>query len=236
MTAIIIVFNTDRFLTEQIRLLRKYVTEKIAVIDNSNDFEIATEIKAICDENQVDYTKTAVNEADFSRSHAFACEVAIGMYRNRDESILLLDHDIFPVNLFPLPDENIILAGIKQTRSASKEFTDKSGNPLTYNYLWAGLLYINTEALSDLEINIRPCVTPTTDVYLDTGGGLYPLVAGNPDRVQFYSEQYEYIDGDDSYSIVDGKWMHFRKGSNWDNNPNYNERIDQLMSILYQNS
>lgn len=228
MTAIIIVFNTDRFLTEQIRLLQKYVTDKIAVIDNSTDFDKSVKIESICDANKVHYTKTAVNESDFSKSHAFACEIAIGMYRNRDESLLLLDHDIFPIKPFQKPDENIILAGIPQYRKTPKDALEQH----LFTYLWAGCLYINTKLLQGVEIDIRPC--SPADVFLDTGGGLYKLILGNPERIQYYNEQHQETEHG-IYSLVDGRWMHFIKGSNWGGEPQeiYEKRIYHLMSILY---
>lgn len=234
MTAIIIVFNTDRYLLEQIRLLQKHVTEKIAVVDNSNDFTISEKLKTICDENKVDYTKTAVNESDFSKSHAYACEIAIGMYRNKDESILLLDHDIFPIKPFDKPSEQTILAGIPQMRTSAKDIKDENGQRYVFTYLWAGLLYINTELLKGVEINIRPCIV--MDTFLDTGGGLYKLILGNTERVQYFQENYQYFGNEDNYSLIDNAWMHFRNGSNWKAETNHEERIEKLMSILYANS
>ena len=230
MTCIIIVFNTDRYLLEQIRLLQKHVTSDIAVIDNSNDFSISDKLKVICAENKVDYTKTAVNENDFSKSHAFACEIAIGMYRNKADEILLLDHDIFPIKEFKKPSEEIILAGIPQYRKTSKDALDQH----LFTYLWAGLLYINTKALQGIEIDIKPCVV--ADVFLDTGGGLYKLILGNPDRIVYFNEQHQNMDDGSVYSLIDNSWIHFINGSNWKQAEGHEERVNKLMSILYANS
>lgn len=231
MTCIIIVFNTDRYLLEQIRLLQKHVSQDIAVIDNSNDFSVSEKLKVICDENKVDYTKTAVNESDFSKSHAFACEVAIGMYRNKADEILLLDHDIFPIKEFTKPSEEIILAGIPQYRKTSKEALEQH----LFTYLWAGLLYINTKALKGIEIDIKPCIV--ADVFLDTGGGLYKLIKGNPERIVYFNEQHQETEHG-IYSLIDNAWMHLIGGSNWAAIPKekHEERINHLMSILYANS
>lgn len=231
MIAVIIVFNTDRYLLEQIRLLQKHVTSDIAVIDNSNDFSISDKLKKICDENKVDYTKTAVNESDFSKSHAFACEIAIGMYRNKADEILLLDHDIFPIKPFQKPKEGTILSGIPQYRKTPKDAHEQH----LFTYLWAGLLYINTKALEGIEIDIKPCVV--ADVFLDTGGGLYKLILGNPDRIVYFQEQHQETEYG-IYSLIDNAWMHLIGGSNWAGIPKekHEERINHLMSILYANS
>lgn len=230
MTAIIIVFNTDRFLLEQIRLLQKHVTDKIAVVDNSTDYDIAGKLKAICEENKVDYLKTFCDESDFSKSHAYACTVAIGMYREKDTEILLLDHDIFPIAPFEKPSEEIILAGIPQYRK-SQPLLD--GKPIMLTYLWAGLLYINTDSLRGQAINVKPCVVADTN--LDTGGGLYSLINGNPDRVKYFNEVHQETEHG-IYSLIDGKWMHLINGSAWKSEPNHEERVNQFMIILYANS
>ena len=230
MIAVIIVFNTDRYLLEQIRLLQKHVTSDIAVIDNSNDFSISDKLKVICVENKVDYTKTAVNEGDFSKSHAFACEIAIGMYRNKADEILLLDHDIFPIKEFQKPSEEIILAGIPQYRKTPQGAIEQH----LFTYLWAGLLYINTKALQGIEIDIKPCVV--ADVFLDTGGGLYKLILGNPERIVYFNEQHQNMDDGSVYSLIDNSWIHFINGSNWKQAEGHEERVNKLMSILYANS
>lgn len=229
MTCIIIVFNTDRYLLEQIRLLQKHVSSDIAVIDNSNDFSISQKLKVICQENGVDYTKTAVNESDFSKSHAFACEIAIGMYRNKADEILLLDHDIFPIKEFTKPSEEIILAGIPQYRKTSREALEQH----VFTYLWAGLLYINTKALQGVPIDVKPCIV--AEVFLDTGGGLYKLIKGNPERILYFNEQHQETEHG-IYSLIDGAWMHFINGSNWKQDEGHEERVNNLMSILYANS
>lgn len=234
MTAVIIVFNTDRFLTEQIRLLQKYVTDKIAVVDNSSDYVIAGKLKELCEQNQVEYLKTFCDESDFSKSHAYACTIAINFFRDKDEEILLLDHDIFPIKPFEKPSEEIILAGIPQLRKSAIGITDNNGDRYLFTYLWPGLLYLNTKALVGHEIDVKPCIVMET--FLDTGGGLYKLIAGQPERVKYYNEQHQEIGEGDIYSLIENSWMHFQRGSNWNKANNHNERIDKLMSILYANS
>lgn len=230
MTAIIIVFNTDRFLTEQIRLLQKHVTEKIAVVDNSSDYEIAGKLKALCEENKIEYLKTFCDESDFSKSHAYACTIAINFFREKDSEILLLDHDIFPIAPFEKPSEEIILAGIPQLRkSPAMVGTER----ILFTYLWPGLLYINTLALEGVEINVKPCVV--ADTFLDTGGGLYKLIVGNPERVKYFNEQHQETEHG-IYSLIDGKWMHLINGSGWKSEPNHEERVNKFMSVLYANS
>lgn len=233
MTAVIIVFNTDRFLSEQIRLLKKYVTEKVAVVDNSTDYAIAGRLKEICAEYRVEYQKVFCEETDFSKSHAYACTIAINFYRDADEELLLLDHDIFPIKPFEKPSPEIILAGIPQLRKSAIGITDNNGDRYLFTYLWPGLLYLNTKALKGYEIDVKPCIV--MDTFLDTGGGLYKLIAGQPHRVKEYNEQHQETEHG-IYSLIEGSWMHFINGGNWKKDPNHNERIDKLMSILYANS
>lgn len=225
----IITFNTSRFLQRQYDLFKLFVPGDFVVIDNSSDYTKSAEIKAICKLNGIDYTKTQINEADHSKSHAFALNTALGLYREAYDSILMCDHDIFPLKNIELPET--ILAGIQQIR---KSPAYHGSDRVIFNYMWPGLLFLNTQQLKNVEIDFMPC--EISDTYLDTGGQLYKIITGNPERIKYFEEKH--IETEVGiYALIEGSWMHFLKGSNWvkDEESVYTARINKLMQILEAN-
>lgn len=225
----IITFNTSRFLQRQYDLFKKHVQGDFVVIDNSTDYTKSAEIKAICKKNGIDYTKTQINEADHSKSHAYALNVALGLYRDAHTSILMCDHDIFPLKPIELPQA--ILAGIQQIRKSPKYHGSER---ITFNYMWPGLLYLDTKQLKGVELDFMPC--EISDTFLDTGGQLFKIIAGNPDRIKYFEEKHMETEVG-IYALIEGNWMHLIKGSNWlkEEESVYTNRIDKLMQILEAN-
>lgn len=218
----IIVFNTDRFIALQSELINFHVGGDILIVDNSSDYSISKKLKDFADIHAISYLKTSINENDFSKSHAYAASIVLEMYRNDYDSIFLLDHDIFPFKEIDLPTE-FYLAGVQQIRKSPKELETE----IILNYLWPGCLFINTAALKGIEIDLHPQVV--SEIFLDTGGGLYKLIKGNEDKIKYLAERHE-----EDYSIIDESWMHFRKGSNWANETGHQERIERLMEKLQE--
>lgn len=228
--AVIVVFNTDAYLQKQIDLFREFVIGDIAVIDNSSDRNTPSKIKRICTDNKIEYIKTATYEGDFSRSHAFACNTAINLYRKDYDSLLLCDHDIFPLKHVEIQQyDKYLLGGIHQMRKSPK-FHEP--NRVIYNYMWPGLLFLNTLQLKEAELDMMPTIV--SDTFLDTGGQLYKIINGKPDRICYFEEKHmetEY----GNYALIENGWMHFLKGSNWNEDPNHEKRINHLMKILESN-
>ena len=80
-------------------------------------------------------------------------------------------------------------------------------------------------------------------LYLGFNGGsegwYSAAVTAGTSAVQTYGEflgvRYEYftLNGvEQSYEVVDSRWMHFVKGSNWNRANNHNDRINFLMKEL----
>lgn len=222
----IITFNTDRFFEKQVELFRKNVEGDLCLIDNSSDYNIARNLRKQAEKNKIQYVKTSVNEADFSRSHAYACTVAYQLAEGYD-TLLLADHDIFPTNPFKLENyQDKLLSGVQQIRKQNSMLGNKDAY---YEYMQPVLLLINLKALSKVEVDFNPCELLGT--YLDTGGSLYKIVMGNKERCHFFSERHEDKDGF-QYSVIERDWIHFLKGSNWKNEANHEERITSLMELV----
>lgn len=204
---IIITFNVSKFLQKQITLYQKFVCKEIKVVDNSSDITKAKEIKAICEQNKVEFIKTIFHEADSSRSHGLALNAAF-KYFSDYERIVLSDHDIFPFKPFGMDYD---LAGVPQVRAH-------------YNYLWAGFVMINPSKYP--YTNFMPFETDL-GVRLDTGGHLWNVF----DQAKQFSETYEdYEHG--NYSIIEDSFMHFRNLSNWSNDTDYVLKVNKMSEIL----
>lgn len=223
----IIVFNTDRYFERQYDLFKKNVEGDIILIDNSTDYFISRNLRQLTKKLGCDYIKTAVNEADFSRSHAYACTVAYNLSDGYD-TLLLADHDIFPTKPFPihLYNENI-LCGVQQMRPTNSIFGAE--NKVYLEYMQPVLLLLNKKELQNVEVDFYPCIVRET--FLDTGGGLYKIVMGNKDRCHFFSEKHEEKDGY-MYSVIERDWIHFINGSNWKKDEEHEKRVQTLLTLL----
>ncbi len=226
----IILYNVADFIDKQIELLRENVGGDIMVIDNSDNYKIATQVRKKCAKLKVQYVKTSVNDADFSRSHAYACEVAYNMAKEEYDSLMIVDHDMFPVQPYPLERfEDKLLGGIEQIRGQLTE--NQNIYKLTYHYIQPAIMYINIKLLDAIQLNFFPCIAPI-DVYLDTGGGLYSVVMGNPKQIYYFKEEHKYTENKFMYSLIEDVWVHFINGCNWKKDEGHEARIFELLKLL----
>lgn len=220
----IIVYNTDRFLSKQLELIKEYCTDDkyvIYVINNSpvSAGEVNDKIEYQANRAGAIYLKTIpdAKHSDPSRSHAGACNF---IYREIGRSMdycLFLDHDIFPLKQFSVREKlkNRMMAGVEEMRLSSEK---------KVQYLWLGLLFINNNSMSEENKNMVSFMpTSKYGVALDTGGELHELISKNNieknfifldkkrgDNAVFNKNRYSY------YSVIDDEsWMHFINGSNW---------------------
>lgn len=208
----ITVFNISNLLELQVELWRKYLDCEIVVLDNSTDLGVSKEVRALCKHLNVDFVKTGVCEADSSRSHGWACNVAYAMYGDCD-ILVLVDHDIFPYKPVDMGFfDGQIMAGIQQIRKQ-------------YIYLWPGLIFIRPE-IGD--IDFMP--TKIHGTHIDTGAGTWQYI-NNGVPVKYLSEVHQEHDGG-IYAVIEDCFMHFINGSNWKQEDNHNGRIDGLINIL----
>lgn len=223
----IITFNTDRFFEKQVELFRKNVEGDLCLIDNSSDYNIARNLRKLAQKHDVQYVKTSVNEADFSRSHAYACTVAYQLAEGYD-TLLLADHDIFPTQPFQLENyKDKLLSGVQQMRLTNSMFG--SDTKVYIEYMQPVLLLLNLKELQGIEIDFNPCIVRET--FLDTGGGLYKIIMGNKERCHFFSERHEDKNGF-QYSVIERDWIHCLNGSNWKKDEQHEERIKSLMELV----
>lgn len=208
-----IAFNNPEVISFQIKLMRKYFTDKHVhfILDNSNVPERAKEIEQLCLENEIPYlgfcSPLYLNSG--SLSHALALNWAYKQIikRFKPHYFGFIDHDIYPVSAFSLTRQlaNQTCYGHLQQRGKIW-------------YLWAGFCFFVTNSLPE-ELDFSP--GNLNGVNVDTGGqllkGYYERF--NPDKLNFPSHKYGQLrDGkiaqSDQYEQI-GDWIHTFNGSYW---------------------
>lgn len=212
----IITFNTSAYLVRQFELYQHYIGGHITVVDNSSNLNASSEIKAICERHGRDYYKLNNIEGDSSRSHALALNEAYWLLSNKYDTLLLSDHDLFPVNYFNVSEfmKDLILSGVPQIR---KDIT----------YLWAGLVLINNLKADKRQIKFD------TQPGLDTGGKLYKYLKTLPESAYRFLDEYQKKTEEGyEYSDIDGKFIHIGNGSNWRGDSDNEKRVNSILALI----
>jgi len=207
----IVTYNCPHFLREQTDRIKKYLKGdyEIFVADNSNE-ENGEKIKNICHQNNLIYVKPEIEEKDYSGNHAYALNYIYTTYGQEYNNCVFFDHDIFlfkECNFFNELNEYSFI-GLAQHKTIEQE---------ERIYLHPACIFISNKFKKKLDFR------PTAG--MDTGGRLYKMIEIS--NVKYLSLQYE-----DDYEIIGDCFFHFIKGSNWNNNPKHNERIEKLFNIL----
>lgn len=217
---IIITYNTSQLIDLQVKCIRKFCKDNehdIIIVDNSDHSYHIQALYQYCRINKVKFQPFIPTTKDFSKSHAEAANWSYNRFKDKYRYLFYLDHDCFPVKDFSVSEilEEQLITGIHQGTRTS--------------YLWPGCLFIRT-SIGEVDFSCN------SKLGLDTGGNTYKIVKNIKLFLDYIDEQYEYIDNtEDFYSMLcDSTFMHFIKGSNWNNNPNYETRIEKLINILKQ--
>lgn len=221
-----IAFNNDFLIEEQIRLVKKHITDSNyihIVADNSSDKHKREAIKAICTRANILYFSLPFNW--FSKIHkrpSYSHGLAMTwIYHNLIKKINpivfgFIDHDIFPIKSYSLLQkiENQDFYGRLIDRTP-----DNHHRRLWY--LWAGFCFLKFDTVKSLNINFMPC--KADNIYLDTAGSMYISLYSkyNMELLRFslpVEEKY-FRDGNvyhaDLLHFVDADWIHTINGSNW---------------------
>jgi hypothetical protein len=221
-----IAFNNDFLIEEQIRLVKKHITDSNythIVADNSSDKKKRKAIKAICTKANIPYFSLPFNW--FSKIHrrpSYSHGLAMTwVYYNLIKKINpivfgFIDHDIFPIKPYSLLEkiENQFFYGRCIDRTPDN-------HPKKLWYLWAGFCFFKFDSLKTLNINFMPC--KVDNVYLDTAGSMYISLYSkyNIEELTFSApviEEYfreEKIYHSDLLHFIDNDWVHTINGSNW---------------------
>ena len=210
----IINYQSPQFLTKQLCGVSTYLKpDKVLVVDTSRNTSYCKDIVEIATFHGAEYLYYSPNEGDYSSHHGMALNYAYLHLRSHCSSILLMDHDMFPFRDIDFFNSNQdTFAGVHQQVNGAV-------------YLHPGLILINRALIPYANIDFRPMPG------LDTGGRLFPLIAENTHR-------FLDVAAKDDYEIIEGAFMHFIKGCNWQNDDrqHHEQRIKRLFKTLHENS
>jgi hypothetical protein len=175
-----IAFNSDFLIKEQIRLVKKHITDSHIhiVADNSSDNKKRKAIKALCEKENITYVNLPFNwfnridrRGSYSHGLAMAWVYCNIIKKVKPDVFGFIDHDIFPIKPYSLLQKigNQDFYGRLIDRTP-----EHYPPPPQIWYLWAGFCFFNYDKVKDLKLNFMPC--KVDGHYLDTAGGnYYPL-------------------------------------------------------------
>lgn len=219
---VVVLFNTTRFLQKQYELFQKNIWGQFIVIDNSTDSEVQFQAFEFCRQRNIRYIPTRLTECDFSKSHGLACNLAYYHLHKEYEILGFYDHDIFPVQSIDIESlmNKKVIAGVIQERKGIK-------------YMWPGLTIINNQFVDANAVDFMPSTINGAGV--DTGGEIYRIFSQLPESAYhlFAERPFDrltkiYLDLQEPEPC----FLHLRNGSNWQNEENIEQRIDEFMSLL----
>jgi hypothetical protein len=223
----IVAFGRPDLLKEQVRLIRKYLTDKngITVVDNTP--EPPPEMELICRENQMGYMGVPHEAHQHPQALNFAAEHALD---NTDAEFFgFLDHDIFPLTHTTLIEkvEKTGFYGIGQRHV-----------PTGHLYLWPGFCFFSRTWLDGRKLNFNGIRGEMRRDDGDCGSMNWPLFEHEDwSKLWPMGHGYKPIREPDSFGLqsfgveIIGDWVHLTNGSHWMKVPAPEER-DRLTAEL----
>lgn len=226
----IVQYNRSCFLREQINRIHRYLllaredNLDISIGDNSTNHDERRTNKAICNELGCRYMNYEMNEGDPSFHHSMALNALYQTsIEEQNDFSLFMDHDTFM-----FAPSNIIY------ESRDKHFAGIGQAKLGKMYLHPNVCLLNNRFVPRSVVDFRPCEG------MDTGGRLSDYVGtlktSEINHLKFEYGNYKYYNElteiNDIYEIIGSSFMHFIKGSNWNENCLASQRQSSLEQEL----
>lgn len=221
-----IAYNEPGMISEQIRLLAKYLDEpyRLIVFDNTEDDEVSDVIRDMCEANETAYLRPG------TRMHHEGLNAAAAVLAEASEPYYgFLDHDIFPTRptkLTPLIEPSGFY-GVGQQHPASGRL-----------YPWPGFCFFSREWLAGRPLDFSGIRGKLSRDDGDTGSCLWPLFEEEDWRVLYRApHRYEAIRRPDGCGLQSwgvewiGDWLHLTNASKWMKVPKPEQR-DRLVSAM----
>lgn len=217
-----IAFNKPRLISEQIRLLDKYLEDSysLTVYDASNGESVVGVI-----DGKTGYHRLGTNQHDEALNIS-ANELIAG----DAPYIGFLDHDIFPTKPTTLIDkiQGAGFYGVGQRHA-----------PTGRLYLWPGFCFFSREWLAGRTLDLRGIRADNPADNGDTGSGLWPLFEDEDwSNVFRVDHGYKAIRKPDSFGLQSwgvetiSDWLHVSNGSHWMKVPDADERDRLVYSMI----
>jgi hypothetical protein len=221
------VVNRPDFVSLQNKLFQKFLKKdyQFHIVDDSIDSEISNQFQLICLENKFSYYKKPERKNPMNPAQACADTVQwtydnIIRKNHLDDIVFFCDSDLFLIDEFDIEDymSDAIIAGLPQKRG---EVT----------YMWNGIMFFNMPKITDLDINFSDGVVEGK--MTDVGGHTYYYFKKNNIEMKKTDEEFplypthfgdieiqndEVTKGYNFELHLDGKFLHYRAGTNWHSN------------------
>ena len=251
------VVNRPDFVEIQSKLFNKFLKDEYQfhVVDDSVDDQVSAEFKSVCEKNSVQYyRKPQSDQKKFDNPLAGARHAAetiqwtydtIIKQNHQKDLVLFCDSDMFLLDDFCLEDymKNEVIAGHLQVRGHVR-------------YIWNGLMFFNMEKIFKIDPDLNFSDGNVEGELTDIGGHFHSYFKkhniqfkrindGGTDGEDFpeYPTEYNGIEipvlltsdmwckPENGYNFelhLDGKFLHYRAGTNWHTQSNWKSKEDPL--------
>ena len=254
---IVVAFNNPKFIEEQERLVRKYMTDPdytYIVVDNSTNATARSTIRSFCHEHSIPYINIprCIRISNVSRftgpstSHALALNIVYRhlIKKRKPYAFGLIDHDIFPLKPFSVLDKiaHQPFYGVKRERRRTHAAT---GSPIGGWFMWPGYSFYKYAEIAPKKINFLPTILD--GIFLDTGGLNYLRLYRSYDTstMQFANEKvirvrqsegakgkFDIYQTDCITMIDDKEWIHLVNGSNYHKSASKANKAEMLEDLM----
>jgi len=236
------VVNRPDFVEIQDKLFRKYIKDEYIfnVVDDSPTVELSEQFKNICEKNNIVYYRkeqdSIKNNESVLKSNVHASITYkwtfdnILLKKHSNSIILFLDSDMFLFDDFSITEHigDFIMSGLPQTKGKVK-------------YMWNGLMFFNMPRIVEIDTDIDFSDGIVEGELTDTNGHLYYYFKRNgidfketdviyPTHFNNIEIQNDEITRGINFELhLDGKFFHYRAGTNWHTPSNWKSKEDPLV-------
>lgn len=222
------VVNRPDFVETQHKLFKKFLKDdyQFNVVDDSLDENISSEFKEVCEKYNITYYRKSQENRSSNESRWAGARHAtetiqwtfdeIIKKKHADELVLFLDSDMFLLDDFSVVEhmENEIISGLLQERGHVK-------------YIWNGIMFFDMEKVFLVDPDLNFSDGMVEGEMTDIGGHFHYYFKKNnvimketnvtyPTHFNDIEIQDDQITNGFNFELhVDGKFLHYRAGTNW---------------------
>lgn len=233
------VVNRPEFVEIQYKLFQKFLKDnhQFNVVDDSLDENISLEFKNICEKYNINYYRKSQENRSYNESRWSGARHAsetiqwtfdeIIKKKHSKDLILFLDSDMFLLDDFSVVEymKDTVISGLPQIRGHVK-------------YMWNGIMFFDMEKVFEIDQNMNFSDGLVDGELTDIGGHFYYYFKKNnvimketdvtyPTDYNGIKIQSEEITQGFNFELhLDGKFLHYRAGTNWHTQSNWKSKKD----------
>jgi hypothetical protein len=235
------VVNRPDFVEIQKKLFDKFLDDEYQfnVVDDSLEDQISLEFKTVCGKYGINYYRKSQENRNKNESRWAGARHAtetiqwtfdeIIKKKHSKDLILFLDSDMFLLDDFNLTEymKDAVISGLPQIRGHVK-------------YIWNGIMFFDMMKVFEIDSNLNFSDGNVDGELTDIGGHFYYYFKKNniimKETDVTYPSNFNGIDlentgitkGFNFELHLDGKFLHYRAGTNWHTQENWKSKNDPL--------